>query len=299
MHYTSLKKLTVLSVGIKEAKIKQHHLMLYLSYIRRLYNSAPLVIIVIIITLSGCKTPDNQPTVYSHLQQQIHNLEKKLAESNARENVLTNREIAISKREKELVDLYAELVRERKELAESKANQIATEKTNVANHKNKIQQTIPKEKTTQPPKNNRIILGEVENVYLDPPGKLFKARIDTGAQTSSLNAVDKVEFERDGKPFVTFHIADPNSGELIELTRRIRGYVSIKQHKKKSQRRPVVRLRVKLGEIDEQTDFTLVDRTKFRNQVLIGRNLLKDLAIVDVSKKFVIPPKDSKESETK
>ncbi|MBA2483779.1 MAG: ATP-dependent zinc protease [Nitrosomonas sp.] len=292
------KNLTVLFVGIIEAKMKHHHLMLYISYIRRLCNSAPLLI-AIVITLTGCKTIDNQPTVYSNLQQQIHNLEKKLAETIARENVLTTREIAISKREKELVDLYAELVKERQALAESKANQIATEKSNIANHKNKIQQTIPKKKTTQPPKNNRIILGEVENVYLDPPGKLFKARIDTGAQTSSLNAVDKVEFERDGKPFVKFHIADPNSGELIELTRRIRGYVSIKQHKKKSQRRPVVRLRVKLGEIDEQTDFTLVDRTKFRNQVLIGRNLLKDLAIVDVSKKFVAPSTDSNDSKTK
>ncbi len=298
MHNPLFKNLTVLFVGIIEAKMKHHHLMLYISYIRRLCNSAPLLI-AIVITLTGCKTIDNQPTVYSNLQQQIHNLEKKLAETIARENVLTTREIAISKREKELVDLYAELVKERQALAESKANQIATEKSNIANHKNKIQQTIPKKKTTQPPKNNRIILGEVENVYLDPPGKLFKARIDTGAQTSSLNAVDKVEFERDGKPFVKFHIADPNSGELIELTRRIRGYVSIKQHKKKSQRRPVVRLRVKLGEIDEQTDFTLVDRTKFRNQVLIGRNLLKDLAIVDVSKKFVAPSTDSNDSKTK
>lgn len=298
MHYTAFKKLSLLFVGIIEAKIKHHHLMLSISDIGRLYNRTPLLLIIF-ITLSGCKTLDTQPTVYSHLQQQIYNLEKKLAESNARENVLTTREAAISKREKELVDLYAELVKERKEFAESKANQIATEKSKVANHKNKIQQTIPKKKTKQPPKNNRMVLGEVENVYLDPPGKLFKARIDTGAQTSSLNAVDKVEFERDGKPFVKFHIADPQSGELIELTRRIRGYVSIKQHKKKSQRRPVVRLRVKLGDIDEQIDFTLVDRTKFRNQVLIGRNLLKDLAIVDVSKKFVAPSIDSKDSKTK
>ena len=280
MRHISLKNLALLFVDIKGAKFKRHCMEIYTLYIERLCYTTPLLIITL-ITLSGCKTLGNQPTVDSHLQQQNHNLKKKLTEYIARENV----------------DLYAELVKERKALAESKASQLAFEKNNATNQK--IQQTIPKKKTQQTLDNNRIILGEIENIYLDPPGMEFKARIDTGAQTSSLNAIDKVEFERDGKPFVTFHIADPNSGELIELTRRIRGHVSIKQHKKKSQRRPVVRIRVKLGDIDEQTDFTLVDRSKFSNQVLIGRNLLKDLAVVDVSKKFVAPSIDSKENKTK
>ncbi len=296
MRHISLKNLALLFVDIKGAKFKRHCMEIYTLYIERLCYTTPLLIITL-ITLSGCKTLGNQPTVDSHLQQQNHNLKKKLTEYIARENALVIRETAISDREKEIVDLYAELVKERKALAESKASQLAFEKNNATNQK--IQQTIPKKKTQQTLDNNRIILGEIENIYLDPPGMEFKARIDTGAQTSSLNAIDKVEFERDGKPFVTFHIADPNSGELIELTRRIRGHVSIKQHKKKSQRRPVVRIRVKLGDIDEQTDFTLVDRSKFSNQVLIGRNLLKDLAVVDVSKKFVAPSIDSKENKTK
>ncbi|MBE7525980.1 ATP-dependent zinc protease [candidate division WWE3 bacterium] len=59
----------------------------------------------------------------------------------------------------------------------------------------------------------KTVLGAIENVHLDPPGLEFSARIDTGAQTSSLNALDIVEFERDGKPFVKFNLIHPESGE--------------------------------------------------------------------------------------
>lgn len=137
--------------------------------------------------------------------------------------------------------------------------------------------------------NAPTIIGGLEDVYLDPPGLVISARIDTGATTSSLNAVDMVEFERDGKPYVKFHVMEPKTDEKIEITRRIRSHVKIKEHKGESQRRPVIRMRIKLGDIDEQIKFTLVDRNQFEQQVLIGRNLLRDLAIVDVSKEYTIP----------
>lgn len=295
MRYTSLINFLLLFTDIK-AIIRSQYMGLYIPNMTRSYYSIPLLIIIF-IALSGCKMVDTQSTVYPTQQQQNHILEERLAAYTALEEALAIREAEISAREKELVDLYAEFVKEKKALAASRANQIASEKNDAANQK--IQQTIPNRKINQDPNNNRIILGEIENVFLDPPGMEFKARIDTGAQTSSLNAVDKVEFERDGKPFVKFHIIDPNSGEKIELTRRIRGYVRIKQHKTKSQRRPIVQFRVKLGDIDEQISFTLTNRSKYKKQVLLGRNFLRDLAIVDVSKKHSIPSIEPKVSEPK
>lgn len=130
---------------------------------------------------------------------------------------------------------------------------------------------------------------------IDPPGIVLGARIDTGAQTSSLNALDIVEFERDGKPYIKFNIINPNTGAKIELTRLIRGHTKIKKHMIESQRRPIVSLRVKLGELDEHISFTLVDRSKFQQQVLIGRNFLRDLAIVDVSKEYIVPKTSNKQ----
>ena len=140
---------------------------------------------------------------------------------------------------------------------------------------------------------SRTLLGRVEKVYMDPPGMEFNARIDTGAQTSSLNAIDIVEFERDGKPHVRFNVINPKTGEKTEITRRLRRYARVKElNNKESQNRPVVRMRVVIDDIDEQINFTLVDRSKLKNQVLIGRNLLRDLAIVDVSKKYTTARND-------
>lgn len=299
MRYTSLKNFFLLFTDFR-AIIHSYCVKLYIS---RSYCISP-VLIMILITLSGCKTVGTQSTDYPFAQQQNQILEEKLAAYTALGEALAAREAEISAREKELIDLYAELVKEKKALEANKENQFTNQKNNDTKQKNndtkqKIQQTIPKSKTKQDPDNNRVMLGEIENVFLDPPNIEFSARIDTGAKTSSLNAVDMVEFERDGKPFVKFHVIHPETGKKIQLTRRVRGHVRIKDHKSESRRRPIVSLRVRLANIDERISFTLVDRSKFSQQVLLGRNFLRDLAVVDVSKKHAIPSVDSKESEPK
>lgn len=218
-----------------------------------------------------------------------------LSACNPREDKLSEREALISARESELVTLFAELVEQRKELEKSQSDTLIRIKGNANNtdtYPCAAGEAAGKEQSAPP--DSKTILGEIEYVHLDPPGLEFTARIDTGAQTSSLNALDIVEFERDGKPFVKFNIIHPGTGEKIELTRRLRHYVRIKERgDRESQRRPVVRMRVALADINEQINFTLIDRGRHIHQVLIGRNLLRDLAIVDVSKKFTAVKTDN------
>ena len=62
-----------------------------------------------------------------------------------------------------------------------------------------------------------------------------------------------------------------------------------------AKKRPVVTLRVELGSIDEQEEFVLVEDNKAEvSAVSIGRNLLRDLAVVDVSKNMVVKAKAKK-----
>jgi hypothetical protein len=232
-----------------------------------------------------------------------------LSACNPKMSDLSQREAEINARESELVTLFAELLEQKKALEN---NQTAKKEENAAPSEtteclcDPTSDLTPSKNTLKDKTNvrytrtvsdgvekihlapdSRTLLGRSEKVYLDPPGMEFNARIDTGAQTSSLNALDIVEFERDGKPYVKFHLLHPQTKEKIELTRRLRRYARVKElNNRESQNRPVVRMRVVIADIDEQINFTLVDRSKLKHQVLIGRNLLRDLAIVDVSKKY-------------
>lgn len=53
------------------------------------------------------------------------------------------------------------------------------------------------------------------------------------------------------------------------------------------ERRVVVELWVKLGKIHEKAQFTLADRSQMSHPVLLGREFIRDIAVVDVSKKYI------------
>lgn len=137
-----------------------------------------------------------------------------------------------------------------------------------------------------------VMLGELEKVHFDMIGDEFNARIDTGATLSSLNAVNLEVFERDGNNWVKFKLHDDDSKvadkdqKWIEVP--VLNYVKIRQStSKESVRRPVVELWIRVGSLHEKTEFTLADRSKMKHPVLLGREFLRDIAVVDVSKKYV------------
>ncbi|MEY6431377.1 RimK/LysX family protein [Thioalkalicoccus limnaeus] len=132
------------------------------------------------------------------------------------------------------------------------------------------------------------IIGAVEWVEIDPPGLRLEARIDTGAETTSIHAEDVKLVEIDGRRFVRYTIIDPVSGERHENEARLRRRVLIKQQDGQHDRRYVVRMWVTLGETRLRVDVTLADRTGLIYPVLIGRNMLTDIAIVDVSRHYTL-----------
>jgi hypothetical protein len=132
-----------------------------------------------------------------------------------------------------------------------------------------------------------LLVGRVENVSLLPQELKLKAKIDTGAKTSSLHAQDLTSFERDGKAWVRFSMLDPKTKKKIYFERPLIRNTKVKQQDTDLQLRPTVSMSISFGPIEEQVDFTLADRTGYLYQVLIGRNFLRDRAIVDVSRTFI------------
>ncbi|MGR5154616.1 ATP-dependent zinc protease family protein [Photobacterium swingsii] len=137
----------------------------------------------------------------------------------------------------------------------------------------------------------KAILGEEEWVWLDSVQSHFKARIDTGATTSSLNAVELQVFERNGKEWVRFNLNHQLTNVVEEpeiFEAPVLRWVKIRQStSQEAVRRPVIEAWVQLGSLHEKAQFTLADRTQMTYPVLLGREFFKDIALVDVGKKYV------------
>lgn len=141
---------------------------------------------------------------------------------------------------------------------------------------------VPAVEVPVPAKRGLEIIGGVEPVYFLPIKIPFDARIDTGAETSSVDVSKIRMFERDGEKWVSFELNHDDIGEKHRFEKRIIRKVTIRRIGKDEQR-VVVNMDVKIGNELFNADFTLADRDKFNYQALIGRNIIKGRYIVDPS----------------
>ena len=135
---------------------------------------------------------------------------------------------------------------------------------------------------------DKLVIGEIENVNVAPPGQVFMARIDTGAAGTSIHASHIVAFERDGRDWVRFQIDHPSIETPLTIERPVARTVRVKQAgSETAERRLVVKMTITLGSMTEQIDVSLSERATMTYPVLIGRNFLRNLAIVDVSQRLI------------
>lgn len=147
------------------------------------------------------------------------------------------------------------------------------------------------QENSSPVHSERAILGWVEFVTLMPSGIIAKAKLDTGAKTSSMHA-EKIEyFNRDGKRWVRFEFdkkkrpplhgmpAVPRQKKTIEAP--VKRIVKIKQHTVDFVERPAIDMEMKIGDKTYVAEFTLTDRDSFIYPVLLGRRFLETSVIVD------------------
>ncbi len=132
---------------------------------------------------------------------------------------------------------------------------------------------------------NKLLIGAREQVWMADIELALPARVDTGAQTSSLDARNIHLFERDGDKWVRFDVVHPQNGSLISIERELERMARVLQsNNDEGERRAVVKLPVAIGPLRQTAEFTLSDRAHLDYQILIGRNILKDMMLVDVSR---------------
>jgi len=133
----------------------------------------------------------------------------------------------------------------------------------------------------------KLVVGEVEHIYLAEPDQIYTARIDSGAETSSIDARNITRFERDGNNWVRFDVPVPGTDKLVTLEKEISRRVRVIQASAdEAERRVVVELQFAIGDHEQVAEFTLTDRTNLTYEVLIGRNVLRDVMLIDVGKEY-------------
>lgn len=127
------------------------------------------------------------------------------------------------------------------------------------------------------------VFGQVEQTQIKGVSTQLPSRIDSGATTSSVHAINIKSHSNDGKKMVTFDLPLPN-GDTIKMKREVVRIAKIRQGSSNTiKTRPVVNLNVIIQGEPIFAEFTLRDRSHMTYPVLIGRNILAHRAIVDVS----------------
>lgn len=137
------------------------------------------------------------------------------------------------------------------------------------------------------------LIGWVEKVRILPGELELKAKIDTGAKSSSLHAPKLHVFERDGEKWVAFELRDPKQNKKVQIEKIVYRTVAIKRKGTESQERLVILMHVCLANEYKEIEVNLADRTGFNYQVLIGRRDLSKIfrVNIDPSAKFTRTPR--------
>jgi len=130
------------------------------------------------------------------------------------------------------------------------------------------------------------VFGYMEWVKIGELAGRMRARLDTGARTSSLHVESEEEFERDGAKWVRFVVLAPDSpkAKRVRISAPLVRWTRIKIPGGGMVRRRVVRLNMQIGGRKLRSEFSLNNRNNMLCPVLIGRRALKELGLVDASR---------------
>lgn len=142
----------------------------------------------------------------------------------------------------------------------------------------------------------KLTVGWVENVLIRPGNIILDAKIDTGADNTSLDARNITTFDRGDKKFVRFQV-DNRRGDVITLEREQMGIEAVPRHDGRDQERPVVIMEICLGSQCRPTLVNLVDRSRFKYPLLVGRSFLLDRTIIDPLGKYLTKPMSAESSK--
>ncbi|ERM84790.1 hypothetical protein P872_24075 [Rhodonellum psychrophilum GCM71 = DSM 17998] len=114
--------------------------------------------------------------------------------------------------------------------------------------------------------------------------KMVTGKVDTGAYTSSIHCEYAEEKTIDGKKILFFKVLSPNDKKYNGQLLQTEDYTQkkVKNSFGQSEIRYKVSTKVVMFGEEFEAEFTLTDRSKMRNAILLGRKLFYGRFLVDV-----------------
>ncbi|TWT58720.1 hypothetical protein KOR42_21060 [Thalassoglobus neptunius] len=117
----------------------------------------------------------------------------------------------------------------------------------------------------------------------------IKAKIDTGATTSSLHAIHIERFRRKGKDFARFqvHPWQRNSQLTVSAEAPLIEYRSVRSSSGHETSRPVILTEISMFDEVWPIELTLTNRDQMGFRMLIGRRAMRGRFLVDSARSFL------------
>lgn len=124
----------------------------------------------------------------------------------------------------------------------------------------------------------------------------IKAKVDTGARSSSLHAYDMKRFRRRGVSMIRFkvHPMQDETRTVVQAEARLVDLRKVRSSSGVQTLRPVIATPLQLGEETWEIEVTLVRRDEMGFRMLLGRQSIRGHWLVDPGRSFVAsspPPK--------
>jgi hypothetical protein len=151
---------------------------------------------------------------------------------------------------------------------------------------------------TTPAKPPKVVVGWREWIALPELGILaIKAKIDTGARSSSLHAFDVEVFDRDGAPWVRFviHPRQRDTETTVHAEAPVLEFRHIRSSSGHITHRPVILAEAELDSRRWPIELTLASRDEMGFRMLLGREAIRRRFLVDPGRSYMVsqPPADS------
>jgi hypothetical protein len=116
-----------------------------------------------------------------------------------------------------------------------------------------------------------------------------KAKLDTGARSSSIHAFDVAEFERDGRDWVRFsiHPWQKSEADAAVVERPVHDRRSVRSSSGHAEERYIVLLDVGLVGRTVAAEVSLTDRDEMGFRMLVGREALRQGFLVDSGRSYL------------